>query len=133
MRKLILASIGVGAVVVSFFIGRWWGSTSAEVELMEDEMRRYDKFADLDRSVLPSFQTRSNVITSGAYLMDVCFQGLILRPVRLSFTARMGRSLFPLPTPSTAAVAHKRLWLQELLSPGLRRARATRQTQNTSA
>ncbi len=97
MRKLILASIGVGAVVVSFFIGRWWGSTSAEVELMEDEMRRYDKFADLDRSVLPSFQTRSNVITSGAYLMDVWFPGSHLAPREIILHCENGQITVPAP------------------------------------
>src|SRR5436305_13049503 len=97
MRKLILASFGVGVVVVSFFVGHWWGSRSAARKLMEDEMLRYGKFADLDRSVLQSFPARSNVITSGAYLMEVWFPGTHLAPHELILHCENGQISVPAP------------------------------------
>jgi len=99
MRKLILISIGVGVVVVSFFIGCWWGSGSAKGKLMQDEMMRYGKFADLDRSVLQSFPTHSNFITSGAYFMDVWFPGTHLAPREVILHCENGQISVPAPNP----------------------------------
>jgi hypothetical protein len=99
MRKLILTSIGVGVVVVSFLIGRWWGSAGATgklmQEVMQEEMMRYGKFADLDKSVLQSFPARSNVVTSGAYLMEVWFPGAHLPPHEIKLRCENGKISVP--------------------------------------
>jgi hypothetical protein len=101
MRKLILTSIGVGVVMVSFLIGRWWGSGSAAERLMQEEMMRYGKFSDLDRSVLPSVPARSNVMTSGAYLMDVWFSGTHLGPREVNLQCENGTISIPAPNTFT--------------------------------
>ena len=97
MRKLILTSFGVGVAVVSFFSGRWWGSGSAAGKLMQEEVNRNGKFADLDRRVLQSFPARTNVITSGAYLMEVWFPGTHLAPHEVNLHCENGQISVPAP------------------------------------
>ncbi len=97
MPKLILTSFGVGAVALSFFVGRWWGSGIASRKLMQEEMMRYGKFADFDRSVLQSFPARTNVITSGAYLMEVWFPGTHLAPHEVNLHCENGQISVPAP------------------------------------
>jgi hypothetical protein len=73
VRKLIIILTGVAVVLVSFAIGKWWGSANTSEKLMQEEMSRWGKRAALDRSVLHSFPVRRNALTSGTYLMDVWF------------------------------------------------------------
>lgn len=96
MRKPILTCIGVGLAVLSFFIGRWWGGASATEKLMQEEMIRYGKFANLDRTVLQGFPARSNAMTSGTYLMEVWFpDGAHPSPHEVKLRCENGKIVVP--------------------------------------
>ncbi len=91
MRKLTLILSGVAIAGLSFLIGQWWGSASASERFMREEMRRWDKLATLDKSMLLGFSARSNNMGSGTYLMDVWFPGLQLPTREIALQCENGQ------------------------------------------
>ena len=57
----------IGITIVSFIIGRWWGSTSESGNQIQAELNRYDPLANLDMAVLQTLPVRSNTMTSGLF------------------------------------------------------------------
>ena len=72
-RVDLLILLGIGITIVSFIIGRWWGSTSESGNQIQAELSRYDPLANLDMAVLQTLPTRSNTMTSGIFLKEVWF------------------------------------------------------------
>ena len=72
-RVDLLILLGIGITIVSFIIGRWWGSTSESGNQIQAELSRYDPLANLDMAVLQTLPVRSNTMTSGTFLREVWF------------------------------------------------------------
>jgi len=73
MRKAGFIIFGIVIAVVAFVVGRWWEGTAARTKAMQEEMSRMDRLAEFDKNMLQNLAVRSNVLTSGTYVMQMWF------------------------------------------------------------